>query len=114
MTVKPLLHISTTVNAQITDETGSHWVSVPTAEPEAYQVLADTDVQLAAGGYHEGKIYGIDGDYSDMCNIYMVDPEDGFRSTLGAKCSVSYSFLDVAARPPWSWRAPTATKIPLR
>lgn len=56
VTVKPLLHISTTVNAQITDETGSHWVSVPTAEPEAYQVLADTDVQLAAGGYQRQNL----------------------------------------------------------
>ncbi|MFR3468936.1 MAG: S8 family serine peptidase [Oscillospiraceae bacterium] len=113
VTVKPLLHISTTVNAQITDETGSHWVSVPTAEPEAYQVLADTDVQLAAGGYHEGKIYGIDGDYSDMCNIYMVDPEDGFRSTLGAKCSVSYSFLDVAAAPAMELEGTDSDKNPI-
>lgn len=100
VTVRPLLNVSATVNAQITDETGSHWITVDTADTANYRVNADTGVQLAAGGYHEGKIYGIDGDYTDVCNIYMVDPSDNFKTTLGAKCSTSYSFLDLAAAPP--------------
>lgn len=50
VTVKPLLQVSTTVNAQITDQTGSHWVTVHTADTGSYTVQADTDVRLAARG----------------------------------------------------------------
>ena len=66
VTVKPLLNVSTTVSAQITDGTGSHWITLDTADTEHYTVNADTELQLTAGGYHEGKLYGVDGDYVQM------------------------------------------------
>ena len=113
VTVKPLLQVSTTVNAQITDQTGSHWVTVHTADTGSYTVQADTDVHLAAGGYHEGKLYGVDGDYTQMCNIYEIDPADGFRATLGAKCSTSYSFLDLAAAPAMEMEAKDSSGNPI-
>ena len=56
-------------------------------------------MQLTGGGYHDGKIYGIDGDYQEACNIWMVDPAEDYRETLGAGCSASYSFLDLAGAP---------------
>ena len=99
ITVVPLLNVSATVAAQITDETGTHWVSIQTNDTSNVTVLADTNVQLAAGGYHDGKIYGIDGDYTDTCNIYMIDPADGFKTYLGQECSTSYSFMDLTAAP---------------
>ena len=97
--VKPLRQLDATLKAQITDENGSHWVSISTADIAHPTVLADAKVQLTGGGYHDGKIYGIDGDYQEACNIWMVDPAEDYRETLGAGCSASYSFLDLAGAP---------------
>lgn len=66
-----------------------------------------------AGGYHEGKLYGVDGDYTQMCNIYEIDPANGFRATLGAKCSTSYSFLDLAAAPAMEMEAKDSSGNPI-
>ena len=83
------------------------------ADTGSYTVQADTDVRLAAGGYHEGKLYGVDGDYTQMCNIYEIDPANGFRATLGAKCSTSYSFLDLAAAPAMEMEAKDSSGNPI-
>ena len=76
-------------------------------------VLADAKVQLTAGGYHDGKLYGIDGDYESPCNIWMVDPEQDYLETLGAGCSVSYSFLDLAGAPSMDLEAKDADGNPI-
>ncbi|MDY4219826.1 MAG: S8 family serine peptidase [Candidatus Faecousia sp.] len=113
VTVKPLLNVSTTVSAQITDGTGSHWITLDTADTEHYTVNADTELQLTAGGYHEGKLYGVDGDYVQMCNIYEIDPANGFRSTMGAQCSAGYTFLDLTAAPPMDLEGTDSDKNPI-
>ena len=97
--VKPLRQLNATVKAQITDADGSHWVSISTADMASPTVLADAKVQLTGGGYHDGKIYGIDGDYQNLCSIWMVDPEQNYQENLGANCSASYSFLDLTGAP---------------
>ncbi len=97
--VKPLRQLDATVKAQITDASGSHWVSISTADVANPTVLTDASVQITGGGYHDGKIYGIDGNYQDSCNIWMVDPAQNYLETLGAGCSSSYSFLDLAGAP---------------
>ena len=97
--VKPLRQLDAAVKAQITDASGSRWVSISTADVANPTVLADASVQITGGGYHDGKIYGIDGDYQETCNIWMVDPAQNYLETLGAGCSASYSFLDLAGAP---------------
>ena len=99
ITVKPLLHVDAELKAQITDETGTYWASIDTSDTRKPQILAKSDVQLTAGGYHDGRLYGIDGDYQNMCNIWMVDPTNGYQSFLGSGCSASYSFLDLTGAP---------------
>lgn len=113
VTVKPLRKLDATVKAQITDKTGSHWVSISTSDLKNPVVLADAKVQLTGGGYHDGKLYGIDGDYESPCNIWMVDPEQDYLETLGAGCSVSYSFLDLAGAPSMDLEANDADGNPI-
>ena len=99
VTVKPLMDVGAELIAQITDDTGTYWARIDTSDTESPEYLAEAEVELTAGGEHEGKIYGIDGDYQSACSIWMVDPEEDYKAYLGAGCSVSYSFLDVAAAP---------------
>ena len=91
--------------------TGSRFIrQIPAAIPSRRIPI----LRLAAGGYHEGKLYGVDGDYTQMCNIYEIDPADS-SSYLGAKCSTSYSFLDLAAAPAMEMEAKkTAPAIPFQ
>lgn len=98
VSVKDLVKVDASVNAQIVTSEGSKWVAINTADMSvSAKATATTTVTGAAA--HGGKIYGTDSDFSSKGNIYMIDPANGFSETKGSECSASYAVLDGTTAP---------------
>ena len=96
VTVKPIEPVNATVNAQVTTEDGSAWVSID-LETMATTKLADADVQIIGGGYAQGAIYGSD-IYSEAGSLYRIDPTT-FAVTGTTAASTSYAVRDLTDYP---------------
>lgn len=98
VSVDDLVPLRTQVQAQITtsDEV-SQWVSLDTASM-AVTVNATADRRLSGGGAHNGKLYGMDGDYVANGRIYEIDGAT-FVSTTGALINSNFAALDGATFP---------------
>ena len=105
--VKGLMSVSTKVNAQITTADGPQWVSIDTAEMKA-TVNANAKTALTGAGANSGKIYGTNSDFTNKCNMYVVDPANGYAETKGSACSTSYAILDMTQTPAMSFETTNA------
>ena len=99
VTTKDLTPMAVKFNAQIAGEDGSiFWGEVDTATMTVTK-LSDAPNPITSGGWHDGKIYGTDGDYTSGGYIYEIDPANGYAGTRGAKYSGSYVYVDGASAP---------------
>ncbi len=108
VTVKPIESVSATVNAQVTTEDGSAWVSID-LETMATTKLADSDVQIIGGGYAQGAIYGSDV-YSAAGTLYRIDPAT-FAVTGTTAVSTSYAVRDLTDYPLVNFKLTTDDKV---
>lgn len=99
VTVKGLEKLDTKVHAQVTTQEGIYWATIDTSDLSQFAANATASVALTGGGMHDGKIYGTDSNFEDMCGIYQIDPANGFQETLGGDCSPKYAMLDATTAP---------------
>ncbi len=100
VTVTGIIDVSAKINAQITTDDGTEWVTIDTSTL-TYTVNATTETTFTGGGYSASYIYGSDVDMSDNYNtgsIYRVDP-DTYTQTAGGTITGYYGILDVAENP---------------
>ena len=97
VTVKPVIPVDATINAQITTADGSAWVGIDLSSMSTVK-LADAATQFYGGGYAQGSLWGTDV-YDAMGNIYRVDPSNGFEESQGSACSTSYCIRDLTDNP---------------
>ncbi len=100
ITVKDLVSLDATVNAQIQVSGESKFVTIDLSD-KTFTVNGASEVTLTAGGWAQDAIFGSDVDlsaeYSDG-NFYKVDPET-FEATQGGFCDSSFAPLAIADAP---------------
>ena len=96
--VTALTKVDTTFNAQIVTSEGAKWVTVDT-EDLGVAVNGSAATAFSGAGAGGGKIYGTNSDFTNACNIYEINPANGFAETAGSACSTSYAILDMTTAP---------------
>ena len=89
--VEDIISIDLTIEAKLDfDDEGSKWVTINTADLNNPVIGATDHAYLAAGGVHNGAIYGNDGKYyidwnywAVVSNLYMIEPEYDYDITPG-------------------------------
>ncbi len=97
VTVKPTVSLNATVNAQVTTEEGTAWVSIDLSSMSTTK-LADASTKFYGGGYAQGYLWGTDV-YDAAGNMYRVDPSKNFEESQGSGCSTSYCVRDLTDNP---------------
>jgi hypothetical protein len=99
VTVKGLVSVAGKVNAQAVAADGtSKWVSLDLSNLTT-TTLANSSVALLGGGYGDGNIYGVAGDFTNGGYIYKVDPSKNYTATAGSQCSTLWIILDGTTLP---------------
>ena len=98
VTVKGLANVAAKVNAQIVTSEGAQWVTIDTATKTA-TTNAKATTTFSGAGAHDGKLYGTNSDFASMCNIWQIDPANGYQETMGSQCSGSYAIRDMTTAP---------------
>ena len=108
VTVSELTSVPATVKAQIATDEGAKWVTIDAANLGNLTVEAEATTTLTGAGAHAGKLYGTNSDFSAMCNIYQIDPANGYAEAEGSQCSSSYAVLDMTTAPAMTVSLPAA------
>ena len=98
ITVKGLASVSVEVGGQIVTDEGTKWATIDTGDMST-TISANAETTLTGAGYHDGKIYGTNSNFTDLCYIYQVDPENGFAEDMGGACVYLYAFHDATTAP---------------
>lgn len=97
VSVKGLVDVDATVNAQVTIGEEIQWASID-LDTMAVTKLADAETELYGGGYAVNYLWG--SDIKDASgHIYRIDPSADFEESQGSECSTSYAVRDVADNP---------------
>lgn len=97
--VTALTSLNVTAKAQITTAEGAKWVTIDTANLATFTTNAEATTTFTGAGAHAGKLYGTNSDFANMCNIFQIDPTNGYAETTGSQCSGSYAILDMTTSP---------------
>ena len=106
--VAELTSVQATVKAQITTDEGAKWVTIDGANLGNLTVEAEATTTFTGAGAHAGKLYGTNSDFTNMCNIYQIDPANGYAEAEGSQCSTSYAILDMTTSPAMTVSLPAA------
>lgn len=96
--VKGLTQVSFQVGGQIVTDGGAQWITIDTGSM-ATTVNAQAETVLTGAGVHNGKIYGTNSNFTSLCNIYQVDPDNSFAESMGSICIGDHAFHDVTTAP---------------
>ena len=97
VTVKGYVNVDATVNAQITNESGTAWSQIDLGTKAITAKSGYTATQFYGAGYSAGALWGTD-IYDAAGHIYKVNATT-FEESQGSECSTSYAIRDVAENP---------------
>ena len=105
--VEDTISIDLTIEAKLDfDDEGSKWVTINTADLANPVINADDHAYLAAGGVHDGAIYGNDGKYyidwnywAVVSNLYVIEPEYDYDITPGGLIGYQNMPTDMTTMP---------------
>ncbi len=98
VTIHGLAQVQAQVNAQIVTENGTQWATIDTGS-RTITTLAEAETTLTGAGAHDGKLYGTNSNFVDLCYIWQIDPENGFAEEMGSACVPLYAFRDMTTAP---------------
>ena len=105
--VEDTIEIDLTIEAKLDfDDEGSKWVTINTADLASPVINGDDHAYLAAGGVHDGAIYGNDGKYyidwnywAVVSNLYVIEPEYDYDITPGGLIGYQNMPTDMTTMP---------------